>query len=51
MAKRDYMELFFQDMEFVSENRNWSIGKDDHYYYKTLREQNLAALDGSIVKN
>lgn len=51
MAKRDYMELYFQDMEYVNETHYWTITKDDQYYYKTLSEQNYAALDGRIQKN
>lgn len=51
MAKRNYTELFFQDIIPISCSEQWSIGKDDTYYYKTLGEQNYAALDGKIEKN
>ena len=45
------MELYFQDTEHVKETEFWSITKDEHYYYKTLNEQNYAALDGKMRQN
>ena len=51
MAKKDYLELYFQNTEYVKETNNWTITKDDQYYYKTLMEQNYVALDSRIQKN
>lgn len=51
MAKKDYMELYFQDTEYIKETQGWTITRDKEYYYKTLNEQNFAALDNRMKQN
>lgn len=51
MAKKNYRELSFLDIQQTKCTGFWKIGKDKNYYYKTLQEQNLANINGSVQKN